>query len=78
MVMDIKWADISVRKHTGLETLRLWFPSSDTKLSDFRQWYVGKQQVAWKEYCESMERCSGSQDITKQLNMVLNAIPKIQ
>ena len=50
----------------------------------FDNGYVGKQPVAWKEYCgeywlkelkESMDRCTGRLNITeKLLKMALNTI----
>ena len=48
--------------------------------------YVGKQPVAWKEYCEeywlkepeSIDRCTGHHDITEiLLKMALNTIQSI-
>ena len=49
--------------------------------------YVGKQPVAWKEYCaeywlkelqESMDRCTGRRDVTGiMLKTALNAIQSI-
>ena len=54
----------------------------------FDNGYVGKQPVAWKEYCmeywlkehqESMDRCTGCTDITEiLLKMALNTIQSIQ
>ena len=53
----------------------------------FDNGYVGKQPVAWKEYCveyrlkqlkESMDRCTGHCDVTKiLLKTVLNIIKSI-
>ena len=55
--------------------------------SCFDDGYVGKQPVAWKEYCaeywlkgpqESMDRCSGHRDITEiLLKTALNTIESI-
>ena len=53
------------------------FHSSLTDGSSFYNGYVGKQPVAWKEYCaecwlkelqESMDRCTGRNDITEILS----------
>ena len=50
--------------------------SSFTAVRCFDSCYVGKQPVAWKEYCvenwlkefrESMDRCTGRHDITEIL-----------
>ena len=50
--------------------------SSLTAVCCFDNEYVGKQPVAWKEYCaedwlkelqESMDRCTGNHDITERL-----------
>ena len=50
--------------------------SSLTAIRCFDNDYVGKQPVAWKEYCveywlkelqESMDRCTGRRDITETL-----------
>ena len=50
--------------------------SSPTDVHYFNNSYVGKQPVAWKEYCakywlkelqESMDRCTGRHDITEIL-----------
>ena len=61
--------------------------SSLTAVSVFDNGYVGKQPVAWKEYCaeywltdlqESMDRCTGHRDITEiLLKMELNTIQSI-
>ena len=58
--------------------------SSLTTVSCFDIGYVGKQQVAWKEYCakcwlkelqESMDRCTDCRDITEiLLKTVFNTI----
>ena len=61
--------------------------SSFTAVRCFDNVYVGKQPVAWKEYCveywlkvqESMDRCTGRRDITEiQLKTALNTIESIQ
>ena len=51
----------------------------------FDNGYVGKQPVAWKEYCgsielqESMDRCTGSRDVTEiRLTTALNTIQSIK
>ena len=61
--------------------------SSLTSVSCSDIGYVGKQPVAWKEYCgenwlkelqESMDRCTGCRNITEiLLKMVLNIIQSI-
>ena len=58
--------------------------SSLTAVRCFDNGYVGKQPVAWKEYCaehwlkefqESMDRCTGRRDVTEiLLKTVLNTI----
>ena len=58
--------------------------SSHTAVRCFDNGYVGKQPVAWKEYCaeywlkehqESTDRCTGRHDITEiLLKTVLNTI----
>ena len=61
--------------------------SSLTAVRCFDNGYVGKQPIAWKEYCaeywlkelqESMDRCTGHHDITEiLLNTVFNTIQSI-
>ena len=61
--------------------------SSVTAVHCFNNGYLGKQPVAWKEYCaeywlkelqESMDRCTGHSDITEVLlKMALNTIQSI-
>ena len=61
--------------------------SSLTDVGCFDNGYVGKQQVAWKEYCaeywlkelqKSMDRCTGHQNITEiLLKTALNTIQSI-
>ena len=57
-----------------------------TAVHCFDDGYVGKQPVAWKEYCgaywlkelqESMDRCTGRHNITEKLKMPLNMIQSI-
>ena len=58
--------------------------SSLTAVHCFDNDYVGKQTVAWTEYCaeywlkelqESMDRCTGRRDITEiLLNTALNTV----
>ena len=67
----------SDRIHSALTTVRFLYSR-----------YVGKQPVAWKEYCaeywfkelqESMDRCTGRHDLTEiLLKTVLNAIQSIK
>ena len=61
--------------------------SSLTAVRSFDNGYVGKQPVAWKEYCveywlkelqESMDRCTGHSDKTEiLLKMALNTTQSI-
>ena len=61
--------------------------SSLTAVYCFDNGYVGKQPMAWKEYCveywlkelqENMDRCTGSHHITEiLLKMALNPIQSI-
>ena len=48
--------------------------SSLTAVCCFDNGYVGKQPVAWKEYCVvywlSMDRCTGRRNITELLNAI--------
>ena len=62
-------------------------PSSLTAVHCFDDGYVEKQPVAWKEYCaeywlkelqESMDRCTGRQDVTEiLLKTALNSVQSI-
>ena len=78
------WFDPQLRQYSfqGLMIVRIH--SSFTVVRCFDIGYVGKQPVAWKEYCaeywlkelqESMDRCYGSNDITEiLLKTALNTI----
>ena len=82
------WLDRSKYSFRGLMIVTATgFHSSLTAVRSFDNVYVGKQPVAWKEYCaeywlkefqESMDKCNGHHDITEiLLKTALNTIQSI-
>ena len=84
-----RWFDPRLGKYSfrGLMIAIDRIHSSLTAVHCFNNGYVGKQPVAWKEYCvgywlkelqETMDRCTGCLGITKiLLKMALNTIQSI-